>query len=130
MNDSFLDEIFVVAERNNIQMVNVSADKKLGSTIVHGSDTQDKVFLLSIEEAEKYFESNASRQYEATLYAKDKGTFTSESNRNSRWWLRTLGEQAGHIAEVYNVGRVSYFGQKIDSEYLAIRPVIWSSLEP
>ena len=67
-----------------------------------GNDTTDRIFLLSIEEAEKYFSGDADRA-------------TGEW-----WWLRSPGDYGGLAARVDNGGVVHYFGS-VDLDY-GVRP--------
>jgi hypothetical protein len=45
-------------------------DKSPKYDSVYGNSTQDKLFVLSISEAEKYFSSNEKREADFTTYAK------------------------------------------------------------
>lgn len=75
-----------------------------------GNNTKDKVFLLSIDEVNKYFTS-----------AKD---MIAYHNGNAcYWWLRSPGHLQYAAAGVYSGGNIDTFGSGIGSE-LGIRPVL------
>ena len=70
LNDDFINTAFTNAEKAMIPTVTVTADKYPDYETDPGNDTQDKVFLLSIEEAAKYFDSDTARECEVTEYAR------------------------------------------------------------
>ena len=76
-----------------------------------GDKTTDKVFILSIEEAEKHFNNNESRM------SKLNDTFDC-------WWLRSPGETAINAAIVDDTGAIDFNGQCVDFK-CGIRPVLW-----
>jgi len=89
--------------------------------------TQDKVFLLSTTEANKYFRSARARQCKATDYAVAHGVYVY--NGNCGWWLRSPGYNQ------FNADVVSYGGNAIDGTYgvnndeRAVRPALWIDLD-
>ena len=69
--DGFFKNAFGAEEQSRIKEVtnqNPNAPERWGSTL-GGNDTQDKVFLLSYDEALKYFPTNKSRVASPTAYA-------------------------------------------------------------
>lgn len=93
LNDSFLKEAFSSEEQEKIQEVrNINADNATYET-PGGNDTYDKVFLLSVDEFEKYCPENDFAYRSsclATKYAKARGVKVSRDYTCS-WWLRTPG---------------------------------------
>ena len=77
--------------------------------------SEDKVFLLSINEVEQYFYYDHDRIAE----------FNGESHE---WWLRSPGN-AGCVAVVRRDGRIYSVGWEVDTAYGGIRPAIWIKLE-
>ena len=92
-----------------------------------GSDTKDKVFLLSIAEAEKYFDSDSDRQAEPTAYTVAQGAYVD--NGNCWWWLRSPGHDRDNAADVDYDGDVSNYGSSVNYGNNAIRPALWINLE-
>lgn len=86
-----------------------------------GGDTQDRVFLLSVEEMEKYSSFAACG---ATDYAKAKG-MTMGADGNCWWWLRTMGRGSDYAACVFTNGTVQPQGSGVTGRGIGIRPAIW-----
>lgn len=85
MNGTFLNNAFSAEEQAQIQNANVSADKNPEYSTNPGNATTDKVFLLSITEAEKYFSYDYARQCKPTKYVIANGGDVNSDNGNC-WW--------------------------------------------
>ena len=88
LNETFLNEAF---DKGEIQLL-VQADPDEdpdANVFVFGDANKDRVFLLSIEEAEKYFPTDESRKCLPTKYAIGYGAYQSSVGRTCFWWLRT-----------------------------------------
>lgn len=129
LNDSFIIEAFISKEVEKILTTTVKADPNPKYDTNTGNDTQDQVFLLSINEAEKYLSSDSARQCEATAYAKTKGAYTNNYNGNCSWWLRSPGYDVYYANCVYGSGNIDYGGFIVDHRTTAVRPALWISLE-
>ncbi len=129
LNNDFINTAFSDAQRARIPTVTVSADKNPEYSTNPGNATQDKVFLLSITEANKYFSFDSARQCEATAYAEAQGAYVSSSNGNCWWWLRSPGNYQYCAAYVYYVGDVYEHGVSVRSSNTAVRPALWIDLE-
>ena len=68
MNGEFLNIAFSEREQDAILLVTVPAHRNPISVNDPGNDTEDKIFSLSIEEAEKYFTSDEERICKPTNY--------------------------------------------------------------
>lgn len=79
LNNDFINAAFYAEERAKIPTVTVSADKNPEYDTNPGNATKDRVFLLSIVEAEKYFTSAEARECILTEYAISNGAWTSDS---------------------------------------------------
>ena len=101
----------------------VSADKNLAYNTEPGNATQDKVFLLSISEANKYFTSNNARKCKPTAYAKKQGAYTNDGGW-CWWWLRSPGHWQAEAARVSIVGGVNEYGVVAHIPG-AVRPALW-----
>ena len=120
MNSDFYNKVFTENEKKLINSSNLS---DVGIT--------DNVFLLSNEEAEKYFANDDVRRCKATEYAVRKGAYVAEYGDDagySCWWLRS--PDPDYSALVYYVGSfgsiASYSLVHFDS-HLA-RPALWINL--
>ena len=129
LNNDFINAAFSAEERAMISAVTVSADKNPKKRTNPGNATQDKVFLLSITEANKYFSSDNARQCKPTKYAVAKGADDYCDNGNCWWWLRSPGHAQPHAAHVNHVGGFNFYGFDVNFTYCAVRPALWISLE-
>lgn len=121
LNNDFFNSAFSADEKAMISTTTVSVDTVPYSKANPGKATQDKVFLLSINEVEKYFILNRQRQCRPTDYAVAKGSV------EGYWLLRSPGKAQNYVTFVHPDGRV-------DNEGLAvgwigeIRPALWIDL--
>ena len=113
---------------------NVSADENPEYSTNPGNATTDKVFLLSINEAEKYFTNDEARKCASTAYAKAQGAYTSDDYKTASgaatcwWWLRSPGRYQGSAAGVYRDGDVDESGYGVGDANDAVRPALWIDL--
>lgn len=94
LNEDFLNSTFSDGEKAMIPTLTVSADKNPDYSTEPGNATQDKVFLLSITEANRYFKTDEERMCVPTAYAKANGAYMSSSYTKGGiatcwWWLRS-----------------------------------------
>lgn len=88
------------------------------------SAAEDKVFLLSINEANKLFHSNNDRQCRLTAYAREQ----VGAGARSQWWLSSIGDNKSLAAYVNTNGVVYIRGMYVDRD-LAVRPAMWINLK-
>lgn len=132
LNNSFLNTAFSEEEKALIQNTTVSADKNPKYSTDPGNATTDKVFLLSINEAKKYFNSDEARKCAPTAYAKAQGALTSDTYKTPAtcwWWLRSPGHSQRSAASVYFDGSVTYDGDIVNYAHDFVRPALWISIE-
>ncbi len=135
MNETFLNKAFSAEEQAQISSANVSADKNPEYSTNPGNSTNDKVFLLSIAEAKKYFTTDESLKCTPTTYAETQGVWTSDSYKTASgkatcgWWLRSPGDGQSSAAIVNYVGSVGYGGMYVNRDRVAVRPAMWINLD-
>lgn len=100
-------------------------DSKYGT--IGGNATQDKIFLLSVDEVKKYFNDDKDRKCKATGYAKQQGVYTEDLD-NCFWWLRSPGCVQLFAACVYINGGIRDSGQNVCYDHYAVRPALWINL--
>lgn len=139
LNIAFDDGELRMLERTSIN--NVLPDGSYGMMIV------DRVFVLSVDEAETYFPTSEERKCVATKYALGFGAYRSSVGATCSWWLRTPADEA-KIAEfmadeatdtsnfampriscVSTDGEIVEIGYDIMIRGNAVRPVIWVDTE-
>ena len=124
LNDTFLRDAFSADEQAQIQSTDVTADINPIYNTNPGNDTTDKVFLLSIVEAEKYFSSASARQCELTEYVNKKNKGNSRA-----WWLRSPGFNTNYAAYANYDGLFCYSGLSIRTNSVGVRPSMWINLD-
>ena len=128
LNSCFINEAFTDEEKALICDTYLQNPDNPEYGTDGGNDTTDKVFLLSIDEATRYFASDKARMAEATDYAKDKGIFVSEENGKSWWWLRSLGRNNSDAAYVDIGGSVRNYGSYANDGESGVRPAMWVNI--
>ena len=127
LNDTFYSDVFSKEERQLIAETNVTADNNPEFNVFSGSDSVDKIFLLSIREANRYFDSVRSRRCEPSAYTRSRGMNTTETGY-CWWWLRTPGHDSTYAASVDQYGNVNNKGDQLINDGMAIRPAMWIDL--
>ena len=113
-----------------------------------GPATKDKVFLLSYDEAGKYFSSDSARvakinftqtQIESIAKALSEragpsysityddavSELASYNGTTDWWWLRTSGRELTRAAAVSYSGELYAVGNEVEEGFGGLRPVIW-----
>lgn len=111
LNGAFLSESFTDAERAKIVETAVANDDNLEFRTEAGNDTVDRVFLLSLSEAELLRE--AHREW---MRASD------------AWWLRSPGCSRVDAVVVYDTGGLNRIGSNVDTDRFGVRPAMWIDL--
>ncbi len=133
LNSYFISSAFTGEEQSLIETSTVTADKNPEYNTDPGKDTQDKIFLLSIQEAQQYFNSDAERLAKATPYTLGKGVYVNDVTNGSNWWLRSPGQEPYTAAFGVHDGGIGLYGIYVDGyspivkqkyEYM-IRPAMW-----
>ena len=116
LNNSFYKVAFSDSEREQIVLSTIQNPKNEVTNNGGGPDTKDNVFLLSIDEVEKYMPTENSRWASITKYAYRqryaKRTFW-------HWELRTLSYV------VFGNGRLCATGSNGRHNHCCLRPAIW-----
>lgn len=134
LNNDFINAAFAAEERAMIPTVTVSADMNPEYNTNPGNATKDKVFLLSIVEAEKYFTSDEARRCVPTEYAISNGAYTSDryaegDKATCWWWLRSPGFDQYDAAFVYYDGSVNMSGHNANYDNTSVRPAMWITID-
>ena len=134
LNSEFLNQSFSPEEREFILTTTVKADKNPEYSTNPGPDTQDKVFLLSVNEVTKFFSSDKDRMCVPTEYAIAQGAYTSSDytvggKATCWWWLRSPGYYPNDAALVYGDGSLRYGGNSVHYGNGCIRPALWINLD-
>ena len=110
-----------------------------------GNDTTDKIFLLSLEEADKYFGNSGDyfnrirKEYKEGKWipanngygfsnANDSGRIAKYNDKASWWWLRSPGSIGFFAAHVFDDGIVLVLGDFVAYDEIGVRPALWLNL--
>lgn len=89
-----------------------------------GNDTYDKFFLLSVDEAEKYFKTDEDRIY----FEENSNYYLTPEDLYCAWWLRDPGMNNYYMSAVTGAGYISHDGFK-SYDSLAVRPAMWLKIK-
>ena len=123
LNEDFLNGAFTEEEQSKLAAVELPAGRNPAYPTDPGSGTRDRVWLLSIEEAERLFASDEDRVCHPTAYASARGAKTNDAGA-CWWWLRSPGDETHDAADVNFNGSVYYAGYGANFFFCAVRPVI------
>ncbi len=148
LNSSFLETAFTPEEQEKIFLTDVDNSPEQGyekwRDVNNGNNTQDKVFLLSYAEANKYLGvtyedgENAGARVSPTNYAKGRRAWskrelrTADGDYAGRWWLRSMGRHPNRAAHVHSTGalrdsHVTSFNYLFG--VMTVRPALWVKAE-
>jgi hypothetical protein len=142
LNGDFYKKTFSSSEKKRILSTKLVNNINSQYTTTYGTDTNDKVFLLSADEAARYFGKDkdriayADRRTPALLYspinsfAKNPYEGVYQNYSTWFWWLRTPGQSGtgDHEALYVNLnGEVKSY--EIGSESIGVRPAMWIKVE-
>ena len=128
LNGEFINKAFSIDKQELIQCVKVAADKNPTYNTDPGNDTNDRIFLLSINDANEYFASYEDIKCQPTDYAIAKGAFRWWEDFSGNWWLRSPGVNS-NVATYVHCGLIGDDGVNCNSRY-GVRPALWIDLEP
>ncbi len=117
LNGEFYNKFFSAEEKAKIIETKISNPSNSQYGIVGGNDTTDKVFLLSLNEAEKYMGSGVELLRGIDINTKE-----------VTWWhLRSPGEATNVAASVNAIGLIDYHGvyDGVQDPTGGIRPAMW-----
>ena len=129
LNNEFINEAFSKEEQNEIILTNISNPDNASYGTRGGNNTQDKIFLLSLDEVYKYLPNENQLAIKVTTYAKKRGAYYKKNDGNGVWWLRSPGNRQDHAAVVLSSGIVYYGdGYTVRNNDIAVRPALWINL--
>ena len=130
LNNMFYDNSFTDTEKGQILTVsNNNYDNPVYNT-KGGNATRDKVFLLSMDEANKYLRNylNRERICRRSSYVEAKGLFDWLDDDTSWWWLRSPGDTSKSALCVFRNGSANYIGSFVNDKNGCVRPALWLDL--
>ena len=120
LNNSFYYDAFSQDEQNAIRTTNVSTPRMPQYDTNPGPDTQDKVYLLSYQECQKYL--NTWTVF-PTQYAINRDVLVRDDvGGTTFWWLRSTNIY-GKVSVMNSIGHL--YGSTTNDDRGGVRPVIW-----
>ncbi|MDO4183090.1 MAG: DUF262 domain-containing protein [Coriobacteriia bacterium] len=121
-NDTFVAQAFSAGEALRLMDNEIhTADDGFWETM-GGPDCNDRVFLLSKEEAARYFADASERMAQPTEHALLSGVYVEDGY--CLWWLRSPGHGQGFASTVWPVGGLDTAGSGVGRPGVGFRPVI------
>lgn len=114
LNNDFYNIAFTKNEKNRI--ISKTIVNKDNRKIPGGVNTQDNLFLLSLNEVKKYLPLAIDRIC---------GSFNPSTDKNSFWWLRSPGMNSSCAAWIWNDGTLVDTGTSVDFRLGCVRPAMW-----
>ena len=115
LNGEFYNKAFTEQEKKSINLSNLSDVR-----------TTDHVFLLSRDEAGKYFSNNEARKCEPTEYAKKNGA--DVRNGYIWWWLRSPDPDFSGNVYCVNIDGYIIYGNGVSYADVVVRSALWINL--
>ncbi len=132
LNNEFINSAFTDDEQEQILWTRIENKDNKEQKTTAGNDTEDRLFLLSVDEVKLYFSTEKDRKILATPFA---DVANDSEGKGSWWWLRTpggkpVGEYSNYIksdeaCEVWASGQLDdkyYFGCPVDADDRGVRP--------
>jgi len=110
LNTVFYNSYFTENERARILTTTVVTPNNSIYGTSGGNPTNDKIFILSQEEAQKYFKTDSQRSI------------------NRRWWTRSVGQDSSCVFIVDDFGEI-YDGDSVEQDWYHVRPAMWVYVE-
>ena len=123
LNEEFFKEAFNEQERSLIKTSNLANNT--------GPSTEDRIFLLSVDEAKSFFATDNDRACKPTNYAVKNGAYKAGSlfsflfggiAGNAWWWLRSSGYGNLRAAVVFSSGGIGDNGDGVIRSDGSVRP--------
>ena len=140
LNGEFLQK-FTAEDQRRIAETRIPNPNNLWYGTAGGNDTTDKIFLLSLEEVDRYFGDSGDYQSKRRIgygyVSDDKGHLFSNAHDSKRiskynnetwwWWLRSPG-YSNCAANVCHDGIVGVGGLDGRANVGGVRPALWLNL--
>ncbi len=128
LNKTFYNKAFTKEEKKRILLTTVENPDNPAYGTKGGNDTEDRVFLLSIREAEEWL-TRIERMPVLTPFASmPVPTPFAKSKDGYSWWLRSPGDGSRSAALVYYDGGLYDLGRSVHGSY-AVCPALWIDLD-
>lgn len=139
LNNIFYNTSFSPEERkqillNEVEELTGELEELTGETDEEDGEEklEDYIFLLGLEELNRYFPSIEERTCQPTEYAAQKEIDRDEYTGCCRWWLRSMSrypDRAESVSPAGYVGISRNDKKPVNTDTIAVRPAMWIRLE-
>ena len=124
LNNDFYNSAFTDEEKAVINSSSISGEANSQYDTAYGENSNDYVFLLSLNEISKYFKTDKSRSCLPTDYARQNYIEEISADESCRWWSRTPGITQKNVVAIKTDNSINYFGlYAFDMAF--VRPAMW-----
>ena len=128
LNNYFYKIAFTETEKSKILTTTLENTPNQQHGTSSGNDTNDKIFLLSADEVQKYYKTVNETRCQVTLFAKNNGAYC-DGAYFGYWWLRTAGQFPQNASYIFYTGGISQMGYDVTGTIFGVRPAMWISLK-
>ncbi len=121
LNGDFFNKTFTKSEKERIYTCSIECGP-YHNGIFGCYRTEDRVFLLSSSEADKYFRDDADRMCIPTRHAKMRGIFTDKDGGRCWWWLRSSDKAEPTVVDFGGI--VHFHGESANITIYGVRPAM------
>lgn len=121
LNDTFINGAF--SEEEQMLILPVKVDNVF-SIIDNENIEGDKIFLLSVEEKDRFMTKNSAKGY-PTQYAVKQGVSVFDDMQTASWWLRSSSDDYRHARYTGLGGITNYTGREVEYKGVGVRPAMW-----
>lgn len=125
LNKDFMSNAFNSSEKALIKATSIKNDGNSDYKIEGSKNTTDSIFLLSIDEAKRYFPKTVDRICKSTAYADAQGSEIGTLTHYCRWWLRNPGASLYNASSVKIDGFILQMGTPVSVDKSYVRPAMW-----
>ncbi len=128
LNNGFLSGFSDTDKEKIVRVTNENLGNENG--LFGSEETDDRVFLLSMEEVETYVnDATRTRGDEvkiamSTPYARTRGLITFDDD-TAAWWLRSPAVHQDQAMTVCHDGKIHTDGYTVDDSHKGVRPAMW-----
>ena len=128
LNEEFFTELFNEEERNQVitTKLQVAGNPDYGTP--GGNPTEDKLFLLSLDEVARYLPTPKDRACTPIKHAIDDKIWVCEEG-TCYWWLISPGFDEYNACMIDTSGFIGRMGYRVHNRNLGIRPAFWLKTE-
>ncbi|MBQ8606053.1 MAG: InlB B-repeat-containing protein [Clostridia bacterium] len=123
LNGTFYNSAFTAEEKSVVIYGDIFTARNKSTGIGSDMTTKDRVFLLSLEEADS-LQNYALKKGTATAHAKAQGCLVNSKDIGD-WWFRTAGCYDNYAAFMQQNGGSRDNGYSVDLKTIGVRPAIW-----